>query len=448
MRLAASLPMGLFHMPGLIQGSDGNFYGTTWGGGTNNLGAVFRISPNGNYTNLHSFVGPPNDGANPFAGLIQGSDGNFYGTTEYGGTNTNCPSGCGTIFQITSAGTYTTLYSFNGGTNGANPTASLVQGKDGFFYGTTLNGGSSTNCSSGCGTVYKINSAGTHTILYSLIRGGNVFDIPTTQAGLVQGPDGYLYGTIMNGGSDSYGSVYKISSVGTFTTLYSFTDTTATNGWFPFAGLVEGADGSFYGTTLVQGHGVGTVFQITSEGTLTLLHSFGLINTDDGWNPYGGVVQGSDGYFYGTTAFGGTNVVGNVFKVSPTGAFTNVYQFSGLDGSEPGASLVQGSDGSFYGTTIRGGTNNLGTVFKLCVPLNPPANQISAIQIVGNDVAIGIPSVAFETYQLQFTTDPASGIWSNISGVSVTNCIGALLTLTNLGGAVGPQGFYRFAITP
>ncbi|MGD0058073.1 MAG: choice-of-anchor tandem repeat GloVer-containing protein [Verrucomicrobiia bacterium] len=129
---------------------------------------------------------------------------------------------------------------------------------------------------------------------------------------------------------------------------------------------------------------------------------------------------------------------------------TVLYSFgsSPNDGNDPHAGLVQGSDGDFYGTTWAGGTHGQGTVFKLSVPLNPPANHISAFQIMGNDVAVSIPSVAYETYQLQFTTDLACGTWSNVPGVSVTNSIGALLTLTNSGGAVGPQGFYRFAITP
>lgn len=440
---------GTLPTAGLIQGRDGNFYGTTEYGGTNNDGTIFRIGPAGDYVRLYSFTGPPNDGANPYAGLTQASDGNLYGTTEFGGSSTNCPSGCGTVFQIDWAGTVTTLYSFTGGTNGANPMAAPVQGNDGFFYGTTLNGGSNMNCS-GCGTVYKVNSAGSCTTLYSLTRGASPAMF-TTQAGLAQGTDGCFYGTIEYGGSQSYGSVFKISSDGTFTTLSSFTDTGFANGWYPICALAEGVDGNFYGTTFVQGHGSGTIFQINPAGTLTLLHAF--TDTVDGWNPYAGVVQGSDGYFYGATALGGTNGYGNIFRIGPTGAYSVVYQFrgidvSGIDGSRPEGSLIQGSDGNLYGTTLRGGTNNVGTIFKLTVPLNSPANQISAFQIAGNDVAISIPSVAGETYQLQFAADPGSGIWSNIPGISVTNSIGALLTVTNIGGAGGPQGFYRFAITP
>ncbi len=160
------------------------------------------------------------------------------------------------------------------------------------------------------------------------------------------------------------------------------------------------------------------------------------------------LVQGSDGNFYGGTA-GGSCGGGTVFRISPSGSFTSLYSFCSL--TIP-SGLVQGIDGNFYGTTVYGGSgpcnSGCGSVFELIVPLNPPANQISGVQIAGTNISIGIPSVAYETYQLQFTTDPDSGIWSNVPSVSVTNSIGALLTLTNFGGATGPQGFYRFAITP
>jgi hypothetical protein len=151
-------------------------------------------------------------------------------------------------------------------------------------------------------------------------------------------------------------------------------------------------------------------------------------------------------------SFGGTNFDGTAYKITSSGTLTPLWQFGSLsnnaDGTGPVA-LVQGSDGSFYGTTHVGGTNGkYGTVFKLFVPLNPPANQISNVGIAGTDVVFAIPSVAHETYQLQFTTDLASGVWSNVDGASVTNSIGALLTVTNAGGASAPQGFYRFDITP
>ena len=167
------------------------------------------------------------------------------------------------------------------------------------------------------------------------------------------------------------------------------------------------------------------------------------------------LVQGSDGNFYGTTYLGGVNGHGTVYRISPSGTLTNLYLFTGgSDGAEPFPGLVQGSDGSFYGATGYGGNTNLdggngyGTVFRLTIPLNPPANQISAVSRAGSNLIFNIPSVASETYQLQFGRSMAPTNWVNVPGASVTNCIGALLTLTNFGGAVGPQGFYRFDITP
>jgi uncharacterized repeat protein (TIGR03803 family) len=224
----------------------------------------------------------------------------------------------------------------------------------------------------------------------------------------------------------------------------------ATDGLYPWAGLVQGSDGSFYGTTTEGGtNNDGTVFKITSQGTLTTLYQFGSLPTD-GHTPIGGLVQGSDGNFYGTTSGGGTNSgVGTVFRISSAGTLTTLYQFGASDnGADSYAGLVQGSDGNFYGTTELGGTNNTygGTVFQLIVPLNPPANQISAVQIATPNIVFNIPSIAYETYQLQFSSSMSPTNWVNEGG-SITS-IGSLLTVTNFGGASQPQGFYRFDITP
>ncbi len=185
------------HAPyaGLVQGSDGNFYGTTEAGGASDDGTVFRISPSGIYTNLHSFRGSPNDGADPQAGLFQGSDGNFYGTTYRGGTHS-----FGTVFRISPSGSYTNLYSFRGSPNdGASPEAGLVQGSDGNFYGTTYDGGTNE-----AGTVFRISPSGSYTNLYFFRDSPN--DGANPQAGLVQGSDGNFYGTTEGGGPGRTGS--------------------------------------------------------------------------------------------------------------------------------------------------------------------------------------------------------------------------------------------------
>jgi uncharacterized repeat protein (TIGR03803 family) len=428
---------------GLVQGSDGNFYGTAVSGGTNNNGTMFRISPSGNYTNFHIFVGSPTDGSTPYAGLAQGSDGDFYGTTYFGGTNND-----GTVFRIGPGGSYTNLHFFGSyHADGANPSGRLVLGSDGNFYGTTSLGGTNND-----GTLFRIGPGGNYTNLYSFA--GHPADGEQPIAGLVQGNDGNFYGTTYFGGTNDDGTVFRIGPDGSYTNLHFFAGHPG-DGANPYAGLVQGSDDDFYGTTVSGGtHNLGTVFKISPSGSYTILYSFGSFDTD-GANPSAAVVQGSDGNFYGTTNSGGTNNngYGSVFRISPGGSYTNIYSFNGSpnDGASPFAALVQGSDGIFYGTNRGGGTNNDGTVIKLTVPLNPPPypiNQITGIQLLGTNIVFKIPSIAYETYQLQFSSSMTPTNWVNVPGISVTNSIGALLTLTNFGGALQPQGFYRFDITP
>ena len=436
---------GSYPLAWLAQGSDGNLYGTTRAGGTNGAGTVFRISTGGSLTSLYQFSG--NDGANPLAGLVQGNDGVFYGTTAYGGTNR-----AGTVFKITATGSLTTLWQFSGGSDGglsycsdwACPSAGVVQGGNGNFYGTTSFGGTNDN-----GTIFKISTSGTFSTLYSFNGGSNGAN---PIGGLVQGSDSAFYGTTAHGGTNGGGTVFKITPTGSLTTLWQFNSADLSAGRQPVGALVQGSDGNFYGTTEDGGtNDAGTVYRITSAGTLTTLSQF---SSADGRWPFGALVQGSDGNFYGTTVYGGnTNLnagfgSGTIFRISPSGGFTNLYSFSGYDGVQPYAALVQGSDGNFYGTTAQDGLNGGGTVFRLSVPLNPGPNQISAIRLSGTNIIIAIPSIAGETYQLQHRLSLTSGDWSNIAGASVTNCIGALMTMTNFGAASQTQGFYRLAITP
>jgi uncharacterized repeat protein (TIGR03803 family) len=322
-------------------------------------------------TNLYQFSGGT-DGLGPQAGLVQGCDGYFYGTTYFGGLLTmNSPLGYGTVFKITPQGKLTPLWQFNG-FNGLNPEAGLVQGSDGNFYGTTYVGGANyydPGVNNGYGTVFKITPQGTLTTLYNFCDQPGCADGLGPQAGLVQGSDGNFYGTTAYGGTQTNcaagcGTVFRITSQGTLTTLYNFCDQPGcADGLGPQASLVQGSDGNFYGTAYWGGtNGYGTVFKITSQGMLTTLCQF---NGANGWNPRAGLVQGSDGNFYGTTEGGGTNSIGTVFKITSQGTLTTLWQFNGSDGTSPFGSLVQGSDGSFYGTTWFGGTNGLGTVFKI-----------------------------------------------------------------------------------
>jgi uncharacterized repeat protein (TIGR03803 family) len=410
---------GAYPQVGLVQGSDGYFYGTTYSGGTNGAGTVFRITASGTLTTLHSFgsgsdVANPagdlvqgsdgsfygttatfadngryypgtvfkmstdgalntlysftnvNDGEYPQAGLVQGSDGDFYGTTEYGGTN-----GAGTVFKINSTGALTYLTSFNY-YDAAYPIGKLVQGSDGYFYGTTSEGGPTFYGGPlvGAGTVFKISTNGALTV-YSLPSGG-----ANPVAGLVQGSDGYLYGTTASNpewGYDGLGTVFKMSTNGALTFLYLFTG--GDDGAYPRSAVIQGADGYLYGTTSDDSdyngtYGAGTVFKISTNGALIPFYSF---TGNQGTRP-NGLVQGSDGSFYGTAATGGFNGwgtpakgpfgYGTVFKISTDGVLTSLYFFSGYDGAYPKAALVEGGDGYFYGTTGGGGANGWGTVFK------------------------------------------------------------------------------------
>jgi uncharacterized repeat protein (TIGR03803 family) len=346
----------------LIQDSNGNFYGTTEAGGANGAGTVFKITPSGTESVLHSFTAG-SDGAGPQASLIQGSDGTFYGTTDLGG-----PHEDGTVFSMTSAGTETALYSFAGGSSdGQNPQASLIQGSDGNFYGTTAFGGANGHSggANGDGTVFKITPSGTETVLYSFAGGSSDGSLPA--ASLIQGSDGNFYGTTEAGGAHGDGTVFKITPSGTETVLYSFAGGSS-DGSLPAAGLIQGSDGNFYGTTEAGGAGtVGTVFKITPSGTETVLYSFAG-GSSDGSSPGAGLIQGSDGNFYGTTLLGGANEAGTVFKVTPSGTETILHSFAGdSGGSVPAAGLIQGSDGNLYGTTLVGGASGLGTVFKVAL---------------------------------------------------------------------------------
>jgi uncharacterized repeat protein (TIGR03803 family) len=330
---------------GLIQGSDGNFYGTAQYGGTAGDGAIYKVTPAGVETVLYSFTGGA-DGMNPSNALTQGRDGNFYGTTQVGGT-----AGYGTAFKLTAAGVKTVLYSFTGGTDGANPYAALIQASDGNFYGTTELGGTAAS-----GTVFEVTPAGVETVLYSFTGGA---DGAQPSVALTLGSDGNFYGTTEYGGV-GYGTVFEVTPAGVETVLHAFV--LATDGGFP-SGLIQASDGNFYGTTEFGGAGGnGTVFEVTTAGLATVLHSFG--GAMDGANPVAALIQGSDGNFYGTTHDGGTAGAGTIFRVTSAGVETVVYSFAFAAGGYPSAPLIQGSDGYFYGTTLAGLTGLDGLVFQ------------------------------------------------------------------------------------
>ena len=351
----------------LVQGHDGNFYGTTYLGGSANGGTVFKVTPAGVRTTLYNFCSESNcvDGTAPYQGLVQGTDRNFYGTTSSGGTYN-----LGTVYKITSSGAHVTLYSFcaqNGCPDGSAPYATLIQGHDGNFYGTTYTGGSNSQ-----GTVFKITSSGTLTTLHSF--DGSHGRRP--RAALVQASDGNFYGTTEAGGSNGFGTVFKMTPQGTLTTLYSFCNgADCPDGSTPYGGLVQGSDGNLYGTTSSGGTNnnndpFGTVFKITPSGELTTLYNFCSQPTcADGISPTAGLIVASDGNFYGTTSGGGVTGSGTLFRLTPAGNMATLYNFcsqnSCSDGSSPWGGVMQAGDGNFYGLTYGGGAGFEGTIYRL-----------------------------------------------------------------------------------
>jgi uncharacterized repeat protein (TIGR03803 family) len=362
----------------LIQGPDGNYYGTTGEGPENchwagtGCGTVFKVDHNGVMTILHQFCSKTRcvDGAQPDPGLLLGHDGNFYGTTVGGGS-----FGAGTIFKITSQGTLTTLYSFCAQkqcSDGAEPAASLLEGLDGNLYGTTSAGGNAS-APGGCGTIFHINPKGTLATLH-IFTGVGGDDGCGPLGNLIQASDGNYYGTTEGGGS-GFGTVYKMTAKGLVTILHSFCSSNppCPDGFSPFAGLVQASDGELYGTAEGGGSGnEGTIFRITRTGVLSTLHSFCMSKGClDGQHPLGGLIQATDGNLYGTTSNTGT-AYGTVFRLNTAGKFGVLHTFIGSDGAYPEASLLQGTNGIFYGTTFGGGPGpSFGTVFTLDMGLGP-----------------------------------------------------------------------------
>jgi len=405
----------------LIQGVDGNLYGTSYAGGTNNHGTIFRISTGGRLQVLYTFCpqsGCP-DGANPDGGLVLGSDGNFYGTTHQGGV------GSGTVFRITRRGVFTLLYQFCSLPNcedGELPSGELVQGRDGRFYGTTEGGGSAGN-----GTVFSITSAGGFTTIHSFCGFSGCGDGAYPYAGLALGKDGNFYATNHSSGAQDWGTFYRITRGGTVTTLYNFCVLSGcSDGGYPGSGLVQGSDGNFYGTTTEGGtslpqcaNGCGTIFKVTTGGTLTTLHRFvvtdGYLTLDSA-----SLVQGTDGNFYGTTGNGGSFKKGTIYQITPSGTFTTLESLSSSTGDAPDGALMQATDGNFYGTTTAGGGHSSGTVFQLSMGLGPfvktqpTAGKVaSTVRILGTNLT-GSTAVTFNGTPASFMVVSANQIQAKV----------------------------------
>jgi uncharacterized repeat protein (TIGR03803 family) len=343
---------------GLVLDTQGNLYGTTEFGGSpyrtaGCCGTVFKLTGGGTLTTLHAFFGPPHDAEIPLAGLVRDERGNLYGTTYVGGA-----SNVGTVFRLTANGKEKVLYSFTGSDDGRSPQAGLLYVR-GDLYGTTSAGGVSDTG----GTVFELAANGTEATLYSFSAG---VDGAAPLGSLIQDAQGNFYGTTSLGGTAGYGAVFEIDSNGVETVLYNFAGP-PNDGANPEAGLVRDSQGNLYGTTFEGGaFGVGTVFEVTPAGEETVLYSF--TGKTDGSSPFGGLIRTARGNLYGTTRNGGSSRCaggcGTVFELTPVGRLTSI-RFTGTDGEYPVAGLVRDSSGNLYGTTSQGGAFGWGEVFKI-----------------------------------------------------------------------------------
>lgn len=354
---------GAIPVAGLIQARDGYFYGTTPNGGSSNSGVIFQMAVDGTVNIVHTFTGGA-DGATPYAALIQATDGNFYGTTLYGG-GTGCGgTGCGTIFRVTPDGIETVLYAF--ADRSAHP-YSLIEGVDGNLYGTSKTGGGSGCGGLGCGSAFRLTSDGTVTVLHEFADSAEA----NPASALIQANDGNFYGTTapIFPSNSTTGTIFQMKPDGTVTVVFAFDASTG-----PVAPILQGSDGKLYGAAyLGNGSDKGRIFSLDLDGTnFAVLYRFtgGL----DGGHPTG-LIQATDGNFYGTADSGGGSGsclegCGTVFQLRPDGTFSVLHAFDDNNGSHPLA-VIQADDGSvephiaLYGTTQNGGASTYGVVFRL-----------------------------------------------------------------------------------
>ncbi len=438
---ATTDPYG-FYNPGIFaQGQDGNIYTTSISGGVgtgqgvSGNGTVFSMTTAGALSVLNTFNVGISTGYGPLGGVVLGTDGSFYGTTEIGGA-AGCGLGCGIVFKYSSNG-LGTLWAFTGGSDGGSPIAGPIEGSDENYYGTTSLGGGTTSC----GTVYKITPTGILSTLYQ-------FDSThgcTSNAPLVLGTDGKFYGVTTFGGTHGDGVVFKISPAGKETVIFNFD---GAHGKSPQSPLVQGTDGNFYGTAESGGTlGSGVVFKISSSGKLTVLHGFHT-DANDGQAPTAGVVQALDGNFYGVTQSGGIFGAGTIYRVNSAGTYLKLYDFDGTTASTPYVGLIQHTSGVFYGLTVQGGTSNSGTFYSFNEQLLPFVNLVTSsgkvratVEILGQGFT-GTTGVSFNGIAASFKVVSDTYLTAMVPSGATTGSV----TVTTPGGALVSNKIYR--VTP
>jgi len=402
----------------IAQGRDGAMYTTSQQGFTGGQGDVFKITPQGKLTVLHEFTGP--DGEIPIGGLTLATNGKFYGTTSSGGD-----FGFGTIFSITAEGTLKKLYSFRDKKDGSVPQAAPIEGEDGDFYGVSSsctglgeNNSCLTENANKFGAVYKITAKGKFTVLHTFNGrdGGNPI------GHLLQASDGKFYGTTLDGGAHNLGVIFRISSSGEFKVLFNFD---SRFGAGPFAALTQGSDGDLYGVT--SGENGGTVFKLGCNG-VKILHNFA--GGENGTNPVGGLVQATDGKFYGTNNIGPLDFVGGViFRINPAGAFATLHKFDFTSGGSAQTTILQHTNGLLYGETCCGGSFGVGVFYRLNAHLRPFASFLpasghfrSTIEILGQGFK-GTTRVSFNGKRAAFKVISDTFVSANVPPGATTGFV-------------------------
>ena len=453
---------------GMVEASDGSFYGAAAGGSNYYVGpgfylgngTIFRVTKTGAMTRIFSFNGTIGNGPSggvigkgPSGGLIFGNDGCLYGVTASGGTKYQGAGGPsynqGTIFKITTNGVLTSLFSLFNGTNGCIPVGRLALGDDGNFYGTTQFGGNGfpgQSLPSGNGTIFKCSTNGDFNVLYYF----NGTNGSVLYAGLTLGDDGNFYGATTYGGSNysgqalsGYGTLFQINTNGNLTTLAYFN---GTNGSQPMAGLTQGPDKNFYGTTQTGGaFNLGTVFQITTNGILTTLLSFDGTN---GGNPASSLTFGSDGNLYGSTPWIGVNDnthYGTLFRITTNGLLTTLVSLNGTNGLHAYTDMILGSDGNLYGSMVDKRAaqlpdGSLGSIFRL---VQPPT--LSSISPTNGGMTITWDSFTNAVYRVECKANLVSTNWTALVTNVVTTSNSVIFTDSSL---ISTQRFYRVRLLP
>ena len=410
----------------LVQATNGNYYGTTESGGKNNLGAVFQLSSSGTLDSIsiYSFCSLTNctDGFYPYTTPILASDGKLYGVTGAGGGNN-----AGTVYRLTVGGQLTTVYSFCVALpclDGASPVG-LVQGSDGNFYGVAGGGGANSD-----GTFFELTSTGQFKVLHNFCNQPGCTTGSVPDASPMQATNGNFYGTTSQGGFHGGGVVYEITPGGTYKALYNFcSQPNCADGNYPQSALVQDAAGNFYGTTTYGGaFGNGTVFKITPSDEYTVLHSFSGTGID-GEYPQSALTLANDGNLYGTTTNGTDTAYGSIYDIAADGTYTSLYDFCNASICSPydaAYGLTQGTNGTFYGATADGGSHDLGVVYSFSNNLEPLVKTVPVAAKVGARVIIlgnnltGSTSVTFNGVSAAFTVNASTYITATVPAGATT----------------------------